>query len=191
MIVDQLYTVKVLAHWGFCTLENKYDLMSCQSCLHTASKTFVRHKKIQIRHDFLNFFCIRSKHFDRSHLSIRHPFLSKCLLRMWKCRKLNLTSIFLWRKKVSEAVCKHDWHYMRSYLFFNVWTFRTRISDSVCKDLKGAVCRIDTSGWTRYCSPNCKYWRGFFSPGPSDLMHAQDARLTTPTGTSAHDDELN
>ncbi len=32
---------------------------------------------------------------------------------------------------------------------------------------------------------------GFFSPGPSysDLKHMQVARLTTPTGTSAHDDE--
>ncbi len=28
---------------------------------------------------------------------------------------------------------------------------------------KGAVCRID-SGWTRYCSPNSKYWRCFFPP---------------------------
>ncbi len=29
----------------------------------------------------------------------------------------------------------------------------------------------------------------FFSPGPSDLTHTQVARLTTPTGTSAHGDE--
>ncbi len=35
-----------------------------------------------------------------------------------------------------EAVCKHDWHNVRSYLFFNVWTIRTKISDSVCSDLK-------------------------------------------------------
>ncbi len=48
---------------------------------------------------------------------IRHPFLSKCLLRMWKRRKLNLIRIFLWRTKVSEAVCKRHWHNMRSYLF--------------------------------------------------------------------------
>ncbi len=31
----------------------------------------------------------------------------------------------------------------------------------------------------------------FTSPSSSDLTHVQDARLTTPTGTSAHDDELN
>ncbi len=42
---------------------------------------------------------------------------------------------FLWRTKVSEAVCKHDWHNVRSYLFFNMRKFRTRISDSVCNDL--------------------------------------------------------
>ncbi len=54
---------------------------------------------------------------------------------------------------------------------------------------KGAVCRIDIDGWTRYCSPNSKYWRRFFSPGPSssDLTHRQVDRLTTPTGTSAHE----
>ncbi len=46
-------------------------------------------------------------------------------------------------------------------------------------------------GLTRYCSPNSKYWRGFFSPSPSssDLTHTQVARLTTPTGTSANADE--
>ncbi len=47
---------------------------------------------------------------------------------------------------------------------------------------------LTPSGCTRYCSPNSKYWRRFFSPGPSssDLKQRQDARLTTPTGTSAH-----
>ncbi len=68
---------------------------------------------------------------------IRHPFLSKCLLRMRKRRKWNLIRIFLWRTKPPEAVCKHDWHNVRSYLFFYVRKCRTRISDSVCKDLKG------------------------------------------------------
>ncbi len=66
---------------------------------------------------------------------IRHHFLSKCLLRMWKCRKSNLVQIFLWRTKVSEAVCKRDWHNVRSYLFFSVRKFQTRILDSLCKDL--------------------------------------------------------
>ncbi len=31
----------------------------------------------------------------------------------------------------------------------------------------------------------------FTSPSSSDLTHAQVARLTTPTGTGAHDDECN
>jgi len=50
-----------------------------------------------------------------------------------KCRKSNLIWIFLWQTKVSEAVCKRDWHNVRSYLFFNVRTFCMRISDSVYK----------------------------------------------------------
>ncbi len=43
--------------------------------------------------------------------------------------------IFLWWTKISEVMCKHDWHNVRSYLFFNVRTFWTKISDSVCNDL--------------------------------------------------------
>ncbi len=61
---------------------------------------------------------------------IRYPFLSKCLLQMQKCRKLNLIPNFvLWWTKVLKAVCECDWHMVRSYLFFNMQTFRTRISD--------------------------------------------------------------
>jgi len=61
---------------------------------------------------------------------ICHPFLSKCLLRMWKCRKLNVIRfLFLWWIKVSEAVCKRDWYNIRSYLFFNVPKILTKISD--------------------------------------------------------------
>ncbi len=44
-------------------------------------------------------------------------------------------NFFLWRMNVSEAVCKHDWHNVRSYLLFKVQKFQTTISDSVCKDL--------------------------------------------------------
>ncbi len=40
-----------------------------------------------------------------------------------------------WRTKVSEAVCKRDWHNVRSYLFFNMRKFQMKISDSVCNDL--------------------------------------------------------
>ncbi len=57
---------------------------------------------------------------------IRHPFLSKYLLRMRKRRKSNLIWIFLCRTKVSEAVCKRDWHNMSSYLYFYVWKFQTK-----------------------------------------------------------------
>ncbi len=37
------------------TLKNKYDLTLCQSRLHTASEIFVRHKKIQIGLNLLQF----------------------------------------------------------------------------------------------------------------------------------------
>ncbi len=43
--------------------------------------------------------------------------LSKCLLWCEKLNKSNLIWIFLWRLKISEAVCKRDWHNVRSYLF--------------------------------------------------------------------------
>ncbi len=49
------------------------------------------------------------------------------------------SNFFFWWTKVSEAVCKRDWHNMRSYLFFNVRKFRTEISDSVCNDLKAST----------------------------------------------------
>ncbi len=37
-----------------------------------------------------------------------------------------ISFFLLCRTKVSQTVCKHDWYNIRSYLFFNVWTFRTR-----------------------------------------------------------------
>ncbi len=43
-----------------------------------------------------------------------------------KRRKSNLIQIFLWWTKVSEAVCKRDWHNMRWYLFFYVQKFQTK-----------------------------------------------------------------
>ncbi len=59
-------TVKAIAHRvrHFRMLKNKYDLTLCQSHLHTAWETFVCHKIIPIRFEFLRF-CIRSMHFDR------------------------------------------------------------------------------------------------------------------------------
>ncbi len=44
------------------------------------------------------------------------------------------TILYLFCTKLLEAVCKHDWHNVRSYLFFNMPKFRIRIWDSVCKD---------------------------------------------------------
>ncbi len=41
-----------------------------------------------------------------------------------KFRKLNPIRILLWWTKDSEAVCKHDGHNMRSYLFFNMQNCR-------------------------------------------------------------------
>ncbi len=44
-----------------------------------------------------------------------------------KTQKIKPDQIFFfWRMKVSEAVCKRDWLNVRSYLFFNVWKFRTQ-----------------------------------------------------------------
>ncbi len=48
----------------FLRKKNKYDLMLCQSRLHTASETFIRNKEIRIRFDFLRF-RIRCIYFDR------------------------------------------------------------------------------------------------------------------------------
>ncbi len=42
----QYKSLMVSAHWNFRMLKNKYDLTLWQSRLHTASETFVRHKKI-------------------------------------------------------------------------------------------------------------------------------------------------
>ncbi len=52
-----LVAVKVIAHWvwNFRTLENKYDLTLCQSCLHTACEIFICHKKNWIGFDFFSF----------------------------------------------------------------------------------------------------------------------------------------
>ncbi len=43
-----------------------------------------------------------------------------------KRKKSNPIRIFLCWTKIFEAVCKRDWHKVRSYLFFNVLNFRTQ-----------------------------------------------------------------
>ncbi len=56
---------------------------------------------------------------------IRHPFLLKCLLLMWKRRKSNLiqTMIYDGWKFRRRRQCKYDWHNMRSYLFLTCKNF--------------------------------------------------------------------
>ncbi len=44
----------------------------------------------------------------------------------WENAENRTRSVFLWQTKVSEAVCKRDWHNVRSYLFFNLLKFRTQ-----------------------------------------------------------------
>ncbi len=72
---------------------------------------------------------------DTVALNLAKHFL-KCLPRMQKKEIMETIQKNVWRMKLSEAVCKRDWHNARSYLFFNVQTFRTKIWDSVCDDLK-------------------------------------------------------
>ncbi len=47
---------------------------------------------------------------------------------------------FLWQTKVSEAVCKRDWHNVGSYLFFSMQKIWMRILDLVYKDLLQGSC---------------------------------------------------
>ncbi len=59
-----------------------------------------------------------------SFLCIRHPFLSKCLLRRWKRRKLSLVIIFL---------CKRDWRLIvRSCLFLTCENFGLKVIANFC-----------------------------------------------------------
>ncbi len=43
--------------------------------------------------------------------------------------------IFMKDENFGGSVCKRDWHNVRSYLFFNVRTFRMKNSHSVCNGL--------------------------------------------------------
>lgn len=57
---------------------------------------------------------------------IKHHIMLNCE----KHRKSNPVWIFLWQTKISESVCKCDWHNVR--LFFNMQKFPMLISDSMC-----------------------------------------------------------
>ncbi len=50
-------------------------------------------------------------------------------------KKSNPIQNFLWRTKISEAVCKRDWHNVRSYLFSMCEHFGWKNSHSVCNGL--------------------------------------------------------
>ncbi len=66
--------------------------------------------------------------------------LSKCLLRMRKTQDIETNPNFIYdgrnfRRHSVNVIDKN----VRSYLFFSVQTFRTKISDSVCNDLKNFI----------------------------------------------------
>ncbi len=65
-----------------------------------------------------------------SFFSYSSSFPIKCFAEV-KTQKIKPGPIyFLWQTKVSEAVCKRDWHNVRSYLFFNVRRFRIQCAMS-------------------------------------------------------------
>ncbi len=63
-----------------------------------------------------------------SYFSYSSSFSIKTLAPDAKTQKIKPGPIrfFLCRTKVSQTVCKHDWYNIRSYLFFNEWTFQTQ-----------------------------------------------------------------
>ncbi len=74
-----------------------------------------------------------------------------------KTQKIEPDPNFLWRTKVSEAVCKRDWHNMRSYLFFNVRKFQTQCAMTLTVSMMSCIiinsCRnqlvlIGSGSWT-------------------------------------------
>ncbi len=61
-------------------------------------------------------------------------YLSKCVQRMRNRRKSTWSEKepdSFWWMKVSEEVCKHDWHNVRLYLFFNMYKFRTQCAETL------------------------------------------------------------
>ncbi len=63
-------------------------------------------------------------------LLVRWLWIVKAPLKMLATNAKNAEnrtrSKFFWRTKVSEAVCKRDWHNVKSYLLFNVQKFWTQ-----------------------------------------------------------------
>ncbi len=58
--------------------------------------------------------------------SYSSSFPIKMLVTDAKTHKIEPDPNFLMTDEVSEAVCKHDWHNVRSYLFFNMRKTRTQ-----------------------------------------------------------------
>ncbi len=60
-----------------------------------------------------------------------------------KTQKIEPYPNFLDRRKFQKTVCKRDWHIVRSYLFLNVWKFRTQ-------------CAVTLSPWPVQFAPSPK-----------------------------------
>ncbi len=67
-------------------------------------------------------------------LHICHPFLSKCLLWIRKCRKSNLVQFF-YARWMFRRQCVNMIDTTWGRIYFLTWKFRTGILDTVCKDL--------------------------------------------------------
>ncbi len=110
----------------------KYDV----SCVFTERVTFTHPQAIRDEDELVS-----SSDLLVLVFYIYHPFLSKCLLQMRKRIKSNLIRIFLWRTKVSEAVCKCDtW----GHIYFLTCekfrqTFRTQCAMTFTQQWMGAV----------------------------------------------------
>ncbi len=85
------------------------------------------HCTLKFSHSFFRFF------------HIPHTFLSKCMQRT---QKIKPDPNCFWWLKVSETVCKRDWHNVRSYLFFNVQKFHTQCAETFTLKYSTCIYRI-------------------------------------------------
>ncbi len=75
-----------------------------------------------------------------------------------KMQKIEPDPNFFWRTKVLEAVCKRDWHNVRSF-FFNVRKFRTRCAETL--SLKSSPFCGVVMQWDNKCSQMKSCWNAF------------------------------
>ncbi len=77
---------------------------------------------------------LRPLHTESEIFACVFPYSSSFPIKMHatdaKTQKIEPDLIFFWRIKVSEAVCKRDWHNVRSSLFFNMRKFRTQCTET-------------------------------------------------------------